>query len=498
MRYLLVVLSVLLAAAVGCAPPQGQRPAPPKEEKFIGPRPEPQPVRPSPSPASLAARNADVPTYYMRAGKAHIVYTAEDTGAGLHAVEIWISADGGKKWEPFAEDKEVSGRVLFEAKKEGSFEFVSVGVDKIGNREKELSPTTRPSFRVVVDRTAPKVTVAAPPARALSAGNASFIYTWSAEDPHLGDRPVALQFKLKKATAWQTVAGALPAKGKQKFDLPEARDDVAELRFAARDLAGNEGYGSAGAVAFDRVAPVAKILGPATAEDMAVKVKYEVSDPGEAELASVALWITDNRGRSWRKLADAPPKTGEVLVHLPGPGAFGLAISAADSVGNVLPPPRRGTRPSFELSTDRKAPVLEALGWVSKGQLVSSRKGVEVKWKATDKNIAAKPVTMQFSADGGRTWNTVGGVREASGSFKWSPPKNVDSRHCLLRLIARDQLGNESQLVSPPFTVDNKPPTTSARLQPVTDEEKKPEEKKPEEKKKPEETKKPPRRTRRR
>ncbi|MHC4917044.1 MAG: hypothetical protein ACYTGB_16315 [Planctomycetota bacterium] len=154
-------------------------------------------------------------------------------------------------------------------------------------------------------------------------------------------------------------------------------------------------------------------------------------------------------------------------MRLPRAGSYGLALSAVDSVGIEHKPPRRGTRQAFEISTDKVPPVLEALKWVKKGQVVSARKGIEIEWKATDKNIGPKPVSVEFSSNAGRNWQAVGMNREAAGKLTWTAPDRIDSRRCLLRLVARDLLGNESQLTSSPFTVDNKPPVTNSRFERV-------------------------------
>ncbi len=414
-------------------------------------------------------------THFMRDGAVNVAYTADDAGSGLDSVEIWISKDGGKKWEKLAVDKQLTGKVPFEAKDEGIFDFTSVGVDKIGNREKELSETTRADFRIVVDRTPPKVSATAPAAGTLAPAGAIFTYSWKAEDIYLPDRPVELQIRFKKNPAWITVARDLAASGKQKFNLPAAQDDIAEVRFVARDSAGNVGSKVAGTVAFDRLPPVGKILSPRTATDLIAKVKYTISDPGAAKLTSVSLWITENNGRSWRKLTDAPNQSGEVEVRLPRPGAYGLALSASDAVGNRLLPPVRGTRPNFTLSTDTVAPKLEVSSWVRRGQVVSARKGVQIKWKAEDVNAAAKPVSIEFSSDGGRTWTTVQATATPAGTYVWKPSGKVNSKRCLLRIVARDQLGNESKKTSRSFTVDNIPPKTKSKLEPLAPKQAEPE-----------------------
>jgi hypothetical protein len=406
--------------------------------------------------------------YYMRGSKANVVYSARDMGSGIHTVEVWIKKNGGK-WTKYAEDKNLAGKVLFVAKQEGVFAFATVGIDQIGNREKTLDETSVPDFTVVVDRTAPKVTAKGPGKGVMAIVGRAFNFSWKAEDGYLGRSPVELQVRYMKNPVWTSVSRNQPAVGALQLVLPETDDDVAEIRILARDKSGNVGSCDAGSVVFDRKAPVGRVLGPKTATGLKIKVKYEVSDPGAAKLTEVALWITSNRGRRWSKLVNAPTKSGEVDVILPGGGTFGLAISAKDSAGNLLKPPGRGTRPQFVLGTDKRGPRIETLSWIKSGKVVSSARGVTVKWSVTDSNLGNKPVTVQYTIDNGKVWKDSGMKFGATGSFTWKPSSRINSKACKLRISAADRLRNPAVKVSPVFTVDNTAPTTRATFELVED-----------------------------
>jgi len=418
-----------------------------------------------------AARGAEgsVPTYYVQQGKGNITYAVQDMGTGVHAVELWVSSDGGKTWKRKASDEKLTGRFTYEVAEEGAFEFVSVAIDKIGNCEKELSEHTVPGFRMVVDRTPPTVTAKGPQDGILAPAGAAFAYAWTAEDSYLQPDAVELQLRFKGEKNWRTVLKDLPAKGRKRVKLPEVNDGVAEVRFVARDRAGNKGYAAAGSVRFDRLAPQGRITGPQTANSLDAEIGYQVSDPGVADLASVTLWISTNAGRSWRKLANAPIKGRSVKVRLPKVGSYGLAISATDTIGNQLAPPARKTKPPFVMSTDTEAPQV-LLVTKLEGRALSVRDKVTVEWKATDVNLGPNPVSVELSINDGKTWSTVVKDLENSGSFTWTPPKH-NSKKCLLRVVVADLLGNTAQAVSRTFTLDNKPPESKVKFQPAVEEE---------------------------
>ncbi len=226
-------------------------------------------------------------------------------------------------------------------------------------------------------------------------------------------------------------------------------------------------------MAFDRLPPRGRITGPASTSHLDVEIKYELADPGAADLASVTLWITANDGQSWRKLADAPPGGKSVKVRLPRPGAYGLALSAVDTVGNRINPPARKTKPDFIIRTATAAPKLELLSKLA-GKAFSARDTLNVKWTATAPNLTARPISVEFSFDGGKRWAVIAKALENTGSFSWKPRK-VDSAQCLLRLTARDILGNKSQVTSDPFTLDNKSPESTVRFEPIIEDNGKPE-----------------------
>ncbi len=440
-----------------------------KAAKQEGPQPEPG-AKPSAKPGARVGRGT--PTYYMRSGKGKIIYSVVESGTGIDSVQVMMSRDGCQTWKEFKTSKKSEGEFIYEAKDEGVFDFVTLAMDKIGNREKDIGPGTEADFRVVVDRSAPLVAAKGVSSGAPAAPGTVFEYSWTIEDPYLQPASTEIQVRLKGQTAWRSVAKGLPAKGSTRVTMPEVSDGVVEVRVAARDRAGNWGYAAAGNVAFDRLPPRGKIVGPAITSHLDVEIKYQVTDPGAADLASVTLWITANDGQSWRRLADAPPGGKSVKVRLPRPGAYGLALSAVDTVGNRLNPPARKAKPDFTIHTATAAPKLELLAKLT-GKAFSSRDTLNVKWKASAPNLTARPISVEFSSDGGKRWVVVAKALENTGSFSWKP-RRVDSAQCLLRLTARDILGNKSQVTSDPFTLDNKSPESTVRFEPIVDENGKP------------------------
>jgi hypothetical protein len=63
-------------------------------------------------------------------------------------------------------------------------------------------------------------------------------------------------------------------------------------------------------------------------------------------------------------------------------------------------------------------------------------------WKATDKNLANGPVTLEWAAQKDGQWNVIGTPEMANtGQFSWQVPANVPPS-VYLRLAVRDTAGN--------------------------------------------------------
>jgi hypothetical protein len=413
---------------------------------------------------ALAGEPGDEPRF-TRAEKFYVTYKLSAHLTTIDTVELWVTRDGGKSWNKSLTDSTGSGKILYRPPEDGSYGFLTVAVDKAGNREKSPQTGTIPAFQVIVDRTPPKVTAQGAGADQLSRPGAVVQVSWKAEDEHLAANPVEIQIKYEGEETWRPLATDLAAEGAKDVTMPAAAAARAHLRVAARDLAGNLGWAAAGSLVFDAAPPEGRILGPKVAKALDVELLYELSDPGFSGLASAAIWITADNGKTWRKLADAPTKATSTKVRLPRPGSYGLALSAVDRAGNVLAPPEPGKPPAFTLLTDTDAPRLKLLEPVE-AQAFSLNVPVSIAWTAEDENLGEKPISLEFSSDGGETWTVIAKDLANTGKYQWKPPA-LDSNKCLVRIRAQDLAGNASQAISRPFTVDNTPPASQAGFAPV-------------------------------
>jgi hypothetical protein len=170
-----------------------------------------------------------------------------------------------------------------------------------------------------------------------------------------------------------------------------------------------------------------------------------VANADAKQLAKVALFVTDDGGRSWRKdqeLPVAPEATAVPAFTFTAPkdGAYGLWTVATARDGRTDAEPVAGAAPRLELVVDRTAPALTTLdatlGGVSAGEAT-----LAVSWTVADPNLAAEPVAVEISADLGKTF-TARHNGGATGTTALNVPVQGGVGEIQVRVIARDLAGN--------------------------------------------------------
>lgn len=161
------------------------------------------------------------------------------------------------------------------------------------------------------------------------------------------------------------------------------------------------------------------------------------------QTAKVALFVTDDGGRSWRKDQELPVAEGAAAMPAftftaPKDGAFGLWTVATSRDGRAEPEPVAGAAPKLELVVDRAAPTLSrleaTLGGVADGQAT-----LALSWQVSDPNLAGEPVAVEVSTDLGKSF-AVRHSGKAEGTTALTVP--AEAPEIQVRIVARDLAGN--------------------------------------------------------
>jgi hypothetical protein len=199
-----------------------------------------------------------------------------------------------------------------------------------------------------------------------------------------------------------------------------------------------------------------------------VTLEYQVNKFGPSGVGSVELYVTRDDGQKWERYgegqnlnipipADARGTTNSVqrslTVTLPGEGTYGFYLVVKSGAGLGKPPPKDGaTLPQMRIEVDETAPQANLYAPIPDPQLKDC---LILSWTATDRNLAEKPITLQWAERANGPWETIGAPElPNTGKFSWKLTSQVPPR-VYLRLVVRDTAGNMAEALTPqPILVD--------------------------------------------
>jgi hypothetical protein len=186
-----------------------------------------------------------------------------------------------------------------------------------------------------------------------------------------------------------------------------------------------------------------------------VQLGFDVTRFGPSGLGSVDVYVTADEGTTWQKSTGDPavslpvspevqsqgPVKGTVTVQLPEDGkTYGFYLVVKSRAGLGKPPPHSGDLPQVRLECDTTQPSAELYA----PQPDSERPGsLSLSWKAEDRNLAANPVTLEWSANG-TAWEFIGDAQlPNTGRYIWQVPTGTRiPPKVYLKLTVRDTAGN--------------------------------------------------------
>ena len=118
-----------------------------------------------------------------------------------------------------------------------------------------------------------------------------------------------------------------------------------------------------------------------------------------------------------------------------------------------------------DLTIDNTAPTIasDTLTYPNGGEYLSGT--VTITWNSadiTDDNLAASPINIYYSDDGGVNWNTIATGEANDGSYDWDTTSVSDGNQYLIKIEAVDLAGNTaSDQSDATFTIDNTKPTVT-------------------------------------
>jgi hypothetical protein len=197
-----------------------------------------------------------------------------------------------------------------------------------------------------------------------------------------------------------------------------------------------------------------------------VSLDFEVAKFGPSGLGSVDVYLTLDDGQTWERTpADAGaahslqetrgggPVRGSVTVQLNKEGTvYGFYVVVKSRAGLGKPPPQKGDVPQIRIEVDTTPPEAELYGPQPEP---GKRDTLILTWKASDRNLATNPITIEWAERKEGQWSFIGPeALPNSGRYSWQVPANVPPS-VFLRLTVRDAAGNTAVAQTPePVLID--------------------------------------------
>jgi hypothetical protein len=191
-----------------------------------------------------------------------------------------------------------------------------------------------------------------------------------------------------------------------------------------------------------------------------VKLEFDVGKFGPSGLGGVDVYVTTDDGATWTK----SPAEGGAALPLPPDAKGGVPVRGAVTVqlnkedvtygfylvvkskaGLGKAPPKPGDLPQIRVEVDVTPPDAELY---SPQPDPARRNTVVLSWKASDKNLAANPVSLEYATNKEGPWESVGEHElPNTGRYTWQVPESMPPS-VYLRLTVRDTAGNKAVAVT--------------------------------------------------
>ncbi len=169
------------------------------------------------------------------------------------------------------------------------------------------------------------------------------------------------------------------------------------------------------------------------------RLNYQVDTLAVTDLQEVAVWVTTDLGRSWRRLGTSPDPRGPYSVEVDGSGLYGfrLVVVAKSGIKSRIPQPGDDADKWVHVDVDPPQVHITSAPFgtdENAGKLV-------IHWNATDARLSLRPIELSYSSSPNGPWTTIErGIRN-TGSYAWAADQALVSK-VYLQIVARDEAGN--------------------------------------------------------
>lgn len=430
---------------------------------------------------------ADGRTSFSRDDRIRIPFEMR-AGDRATKVVLYYSFDGGE-WREYETARSGQKReFLFRADREGPYAFATMTYFSDGSSDPARKDQLTEQRRVIIDKTPPKILALRP---SLSADGAPGV-EWDVADDNMDPKGIKLEFKWPEMSRYESIDRNVPFGARDsrhwQFQKP---DDKMLVRLTAYDRAGNKVESDPVSVsakdarnAGEYVPPKSpshlsgggpreKDIVPAAGAQPALhfvntrNVSLHVnSTVGPSGLTKAYLYAADEK-LTWMKADEKGPMPAPAVNAADKPrmipldfvykadkdGLFNFIIIVENHRGPSRRLPVKGETGSVQVMVDTTPPTVEV---ISTRVASNGDRGavVDIRWKATDANIAPVPIMLEYRAvQSGRPgelgeWKAITpDWIDNTGQHTWAAPTG-EAYEFLVRVRCKDRAGNENKAES--------------------------------------------------
>jgi hypothetical protein len=395
----------------------------------------------------------------------HVVFRIPfdtDSAGRLKQIQLYVSTDKGLTWNQAEVITPERQFFQFTAPSDGLYWF-SVRTIDLENRPYPPSiERAQPGLIVVVDTQPPSIRLRGLPAREGEVG-----VEWEVRDDNLLPTGLRLEYLLPGSSTWVPLAADLAATG-QRFWTPGTNGPV-EVRLLASDRAGNSSAekttvtpGPFGGRPLpgpaESPAPRISEANVRLVNSKRIALNYKIEDKGPSGVSAIELWYTqDPAGRTWYKYREeAGTAQPPFVVEVSDEGLYGFTLVVRSGAGLGDRPPQVGDKPQVWVEVDLTKPAVR-LENIEVGRGTEQGR-LTISWRASDKNLAANPITLSYAEQAGGSWKPIAANLPNNGRFVWKMPDDIPYQF-LVKVEAADRAGNIGTDETPrPVNVDLKQP----------------------------------------
>jgi subtilisin family serine protease len=371
-------------------------------------------------------------------GSSHnITWTATDN-VGVTTIDIDYSINGGVSWIPVATGEANDGAYAWTVPSTATAQaLVRVkAYDGAGNSGVDASD----AVFTIADQSDPDIAVVSPNGGETLATGSSQDITWTATD-NIGVTTIDIDYSINGGVSWIPVATGEANDGAYAWTVPSTATAQALVRVKAYDGAGNSGVDASDAVftIADQSDPDVAVVSPNGGETLATGSSQDITWTATDNIGVTAIDIeySIDGGVSWNPVATGEANDGTYAWTVPSTATIQalVRVKAYDGAGNS------GVDASDAVFTiaDQSDPDVAVVS-PNGGETLATGSSQDITWTATD-NIGVTAIDIEYSIDGGVSWNPVATGEANDGTYAWTVPSTATIQ-ALVRVKAYDGAGN--------------------------------------------------------